>query len=305
MRGVFNASKYPNIAVTKLAAMHGCETYQDFDMFTPKLSKAYISAIFSWEGEFANHINDELCWRGTEVELGGPGLSTEIRRDIEDYPLEGFSHSYTSTGCIRDCPWCIVPRMWDGVRELDEWGYAPKMIDPNILATSDEHKIRITKKLAGRRVEWNGGLDTRLVDKSNARFIANTSTSTMFLSWDSGDDEEPLAKALENLRAVGVNPLNQVKVYILTGYEGGWESGYQRAVRVKGLGATPFIMRYQPLFGVRITYPKIYNDLAYWCNSRVGVLGFDFADFDPKIRNRMRKNISGRSDQLPLPEERG
>ncbi len=286
MRAVFNASKYPNIAAAKLAAMHGCALLTDFDLFTPKLDHADISAIFSWERDKAEQIKGELEFRGTEVGIGGTGISTEIRRDIEDYPLENFSHSYTSTGCIRDCPWCIVPRMWKGVRELDEWGYAPVMIDPNILATSEEHRAKVVKWLDGRRVEWNGGLDARLLNRKPAEFVAQTSSMMIFTAWDSGTDEIVIAHALENLKAVGINLRNRVKVYILTGYEGGWESGWYRAERVKQLGATPFIMLYQPLYGDRIVYPQEYKNLARWCNRATALWAMSFEDYRREYRRK-------------------
>jgi len=60
MRCVFNVSKYPNLAATKLASMHGCDLLPDFDLFTPSLSKAYVSAIFSWERQRATKIFEEL-----------------------------------------------------------------------------------------------------------------------------------------------------------------------------------------------------------------------------------------------------
>jgi len=102
----------------------------------------------------------------------------------------------------------------------------------------------------------------------------------LFLAWDSDpDNSEPLEKALENLRAVGVNPRNQVKVYILTVYEGGWESGYQRAAKVKELGATPFIMPYQPLYGNRIKHDRMTRDLARWCNRTQLLWSCDFSEY--------------------------
>lgn len=279
MRAVFNASKYPNVAAAKLAAMHRCPLHGSMDLFTPEYDKIYLSSIFSWE---ADKVRDWAWLRRMEskVIIGGPGWNEATDRDIEDYPLEDFSHSYTSVGCDRDCPWCIVPRQYpDGIRELDQWGYAPKMLDSNILATSGDHKVEVIKKLAGRRVEWECGLDTRLIDGIEALFIAETSTPTMFLSWDSGEDSEPLEKALDNLRSVGINPRNQVKVYILTGYEGGWESGYQRAAKVKELGATPFIMLYQPLFCERLKYPQVFKDLARWCNRAQLLWSMDFSEY--------------------------
>lgn len=283
MRAVFNASKYPNIAAAKLASMHGCELLTDFDLFTPLLTRADISAIFGWERDKAERIRGELEARGTEVCMGGTGISTETRRDIEDYPLEGFSHSYTSVGCTRNCPWCIVPRMWDGVRELDEWGYAPRMIDPNILATSEEHRARVVEKLSGRSVEWNGGIDARLLDHKAAGFVEETSSQMIFTAWDSGEDDSVIVHALESLSAVGINLRRRVKVYILTGYEGGWESGWYRAERVKQLGATPFIMLYQPLFGERIPYPQIYQSLARWCNRATLLWSCSFDEYANNI----------------------
>ena len=293
MIGVFNASEYPNVAAAKLASMYNCPLHNLMDLFTPEYDTVFLSAIFSWE---ADKVRDWAWLRRIEskVIIGGPGWNEATYEDIEDYPLEGFSHSYTSVGCIRDCPWCIVPRQYpDGIRELEDWGYAPVMLDANILATSDKHRAKVIKKLAGRRVEWNSGIDTRLVDLNNANFVAETSTPMMFLSWDSGEDSEPLEKALENLRAVGINPRNQVKVYVLTGYEGGWESGYQRAAKIKELGSTPFIMLYQPLWSERIEYPQVYKDLARWCNRAPLLWSMDFSEYgrDKAERARIREAL--------------
>ena len=113
----------------------------------------------------------------------------------------------------------------------------------------------------------------------------------MFLSWDSGEDSEPLEKALGNLRTVGINPRNQIKVYALTGYEGGWESGYQRAAKIKELGATPFIMLYQPLWSERIEYPQVYKNLVRWCNRAQLLWSMDFGEYgrDKAERERIKE----------------
>ena len=113
------------------------------------------------------------------------------------------------------------------------------------------------------------------------------------LSWDSGEDSEPLEKALENLRAVGITPRNQIKVYVLVGYEGGWESGYQRAAKIKELGATPFVMLYQPLYGNRIEYPQVYKDLARWANRAQLLWSMDFSKYgrDKAERARIREAL--------------
>lgn len=265
MISVFNASSYTNIAAEKLAAMHGCVVDDDVNLFTPVPNLAYISAIFSWEREKADLWAGHLRSQGCEVVLGGPGLSTETWRDIEDFPLGGFALSYTSAGCVRECPWCIVPRMWSGVRELNEWGYAPRMLDPNILATSWRHKESVISRLAGRRVEWNGGLDTRLVDRRNAEFAAATSSGTVFLSWDTGEDDGPIVKALENLRTVGIDPRRSVKVYILTGYEGGWTSlestgRSQAASRGRGRGRCSRLGRWRS--GISVWRPEWHFSLS-------------------------------------------
>jgi hypothetical protein len=103
MIGVFNASKYPNVAAAKLAAMHGCEVYTDFDLFTPILRKAYISAIFSWERDKAMRIGQELADRATSVQIGGTGWSSVTDPDIEDYPQE----------YINLARWCNKPQsLW-------------------------------------------------------------------------------------------------------------------------------------------------------------------------------------------------
>ena len=93
-----------------IALKHGDAWPELFDM----PDRVYISCIFGWNKAGALRLAD--AW-GEKAMVGGSGVSATIKLPPEvqamppDYDLYGNDQAigFISRGCIRKCPWCIVP----------------------------------------------------------------------------------------------------------------------------------------------------------------------------------------------------
>ena len=169
---VVNCSKTYNLAAKKLAvyyrAQHDVEEYNPSSWPTPidlHLSDQVLaSAIFSWDLPRLRTLVKDAQFYGCDVQAGGPAVihsASALEREIEadsiqtglhaceetagDYPM-----AWTSRGCIRDCPWCIVPSI-EGrtMQEKKHLEYAPLILDNNFLACLPAHQERVMQSNLG------------------------------------------------------------------------------------------------------------------------------------------------------------
>ncbi len=177
--------RFPSLPLMKLAAWHKAQG-DTVEWFIPLMNDAYnrvySSKVFSFTPDEPNLPRDVI--RGGT----GYGLSANLPDAIEhimpDYSLyPGFKASlgFTTRGCIRSCPWCVVPGKEGKIHahaELEAF-LRPDcrdvvLMDNNILA--HEHGIRQLERsiTLGLRVDCNQGLDARLiaVDDALARLLS-------------------------------------------------------------------------------------------------------------------------------------
>lgn len=86
----------------------------------------------------------------------------------------------TTTGCVRKCKFCLVPKTEGKFQELDDWEDKPILIDNNLLASSRKHFDRVIDRL----IKWgwadfNQGLDARLLTDYHAKRIAEIKKRTI------------------------------------------------------------------------------------------------------------------------------
>ena len=100
---------FPNLALMKLSAYHkarGDEVFLNFPLCQPDIT--YASCIFSWHKP--NLIEQSVIAGGSGIDLDTwlPNEVEHIMPDYSLYPNIDFSMGFTSRGCIRDCPFCLV-----------------------------------------------------------------------------------------------------------------------------------------------------------------------------------------------------
>jgi hypothetical protein len=126
---------------------------------------SFISCTFSYLKDKAEQLAEQLQTRGRSVKLGG------VAYRVWDDSVSALEHhnpdaTYTSRGCPRKCPWCIVPEMFKhGLIEFENWKPKRIICDDNVLATSKPHFDSIIDKLL---LSDETGFDFQGVD---ARFL--------------------------------------------------------------------------------------------------------------------------------------
>ena len=227
--GLFDIdSKYHNLALMKLSTWH--KSFGDqTEIYNPLMKKTYdrvyVSKIFSRHNIEEGYIPENSI-------IGGSGFSlkTVLPYDIEhikpDYSLYNLDYSlgFTTRGCIRNCKFCVVPEKEGKIREhaeveefLNPRSNVVVLLDNNFLALPS-HIKKLQKYIdKGWRMDFNQGLDARLINKENAKLLASIKHERMIRSaWDNIKDETEIIKGLELVIKEGIRPRN-ITVYILIG----------------------------------------------------------------------------------------
>lgn len=185
-------SCFPSLPLMKLSAWHktkGDRVSLYLPLFKNSYDLVYSSKVFSWTAADPNLPRDTVKG-GT-----GYGLMNKLPEKIEHimpdyslYPDFTASLGFSTRGCIRNCPWCVVPKKEGAIRanaELEEFLRPDSrdliLMDNNILA--HEHGLRQLEKsrALGLRVDCNQGLDCRIIAED--KYIAKLLTKVHWLRY--------------------------------------------------------------------------------------------------------------------------
>jgi len=246
---------------------------------------AYISVVFSWMMQDAFQRAIWLKAQGYRVMAGGPAVSMNpgCINEVADIEGEWSALSYhnpdatfTSRGCIRNCKFCAVPKIEGHLIELTDWEPKPIVCDNNLLACSLKHFDNVIDRLNPiRGVDFNQGLDARLLTKHHAERLAELDLYAVRLAWDHIGLENQYMAAFQILRDAGI-PARKIRTYVLIGYKDTPDDALYRLQTIKDLGSWPNPMRYQPLdaqrkneyVGENWTERELKNYMRYWSRLR-------------------------------------
>lgn len=239
----------------KLSAWHkqqgaSVEWYNGFDYY----DKVYMSKVFTFTPDDGRVIQaDEVVKGGTGYGMYESLFCDAINPDLSLYPLTKWydgktGYGYLTRGCIRKCPWCIVPRKEGEIRpdkDIEEVLQGNKkaiLMDNNVLA-SDYGLEQIEKIInLGCKVDFNQGLDCRLVTPDIARMLSKVKwIKYIRFSCDTTQNIAPLITVVEYLKKNGVRPRN-IFVYILV--QDVLDADLRCKV-MKELGVIPFAQPYR------------------------------------------------------------
>jgi len=259
---------------------------------------AHISVVFSWH---LDQAYQRAAWHkaaGHRVLAGGPAviLNPDYLADVAETPpptpplgippLTRFNPNATRTslGCIRHCSFCAVPKLEGHLVELTDWEPKPVVCDNNILAVSRAHFDRVIDRLKGiKGVDFNQGLDIRLIKKHHAERLAELNLVAARLAWDHSSLEPHFLRAWQLLRDAGFSK-RRIRCYILIGYKDTPQDALHRLQTVLALGSHPYAMRYQPLNSRRRneyiapqwTHRELVRYCKYWNNlNHLGSIPFE------------------------------
>jgi hypothetical protein len=275
---------YPPLGLLKLAAYHQQrgDTIRlvngiSGDGFEPDI--IYITSLFTyaWEPvhEVIKHYSAEypkakvivggiyasLCTEHLEEAFGGrieviKGLVPEIENLLPDYSLIpdwNTSILFSSRGCIRRCKFCSVPQLEpkfiakESIKHLIYPGHKKVILwDNNILASPHWRTIFDELEELGLEVDFNQGLDARLLTEDTALRLGRLRIPIVRLAYDSKGIKKSLKKAIGLLKGVGIDG-RRIVVYCLYGYLDTPEDFLKRVKDLINWGVVAYPMRYQPL----------------------------------------------------------
>lgn len=266
-----------NLAVDKIANQMRAEGHEvnispgRADMWALECEKAYLSVIFTWD--LLGMILDAklLLQKGIEIEIGGPAASAMaevVEKELgvkpfigidprfEFTPGKNYKAVFTSRGCPRGCPFCIVPIL-EGKKiiEYDDFsipvGKNPYICDNNIILTSWEHQKMVVEKVKDiRNLDFNSGFDDRIFMNDPEKYY-NLYSQTHLEAWrfayDKPEQRDPIKACADFLHEKGVNYRNII-VFCLIGYPGqSFDECQEKLQYLVDIGTSPYPQRYRPL----------------------------------------------------------
>lgn len=283
---------YPNLPLMKLSAWHKSngdlvQWYDAWDGLIEPYDKVYMSKVFSFSPDYDRPIYSN------EIEQGGSGycirvedgreiydtskennLPYEVEHIYPDYSLypdltNDTAYGFLTRGCPRGCHFCHVATK-EGQRsykvaDLNEFWRGQKKIvlnDPNILGCS-EH-IELLQQLVDSRalVEFNQGLDVRLITDKNIELIKRIPMKYIHLAYDRIQDKNIVEPKLRAFKEATGYDHHKVMVYILVNFDTSLEADLERIYFCRELDLDPFVMVYDKAHA-----DPIYKKLQRWVNN--------------------------------------
>ncbi len=209
---------FPNLALMKLSAWHKAngDSVKLYDPLFSRPDRIYASKVFSFTPDFLDYAAGD-----PEPIRGGTGYNPDVKlpEDIERmtpdyslYPEWTSAVGFLTRGCIRNCPWCIVPKKEGLLQEVDDIERVATgrkevvLLDNNFLAADKEFVREQLEKAARLRlkIDFNQGLDARLVTPENARLLAACRWIRYIrFSCDTVAMIEPIRRAVSLIREAG------------------------------------------------------------------------------------------------------
>lgn len=262
-------NNYPNLALMKISAYYKSKG-DNVEWFNPikKYDKIYSSKVFTFTKEDPYLPNNSI--------KGGTGYNNNIKLPEEidlicpDYTIYNcnVSYGFLTRGCPNKCSWCFVPSKEGDIKayqDIEDFARHKEVIlmDNNVLASS--HGIKQIEKIIDLKlkVDFNQGLDARLIDNSMAKLLSKVKwLKPLRLACDSKHQIDYIYKAVNNLRYNNCTP-SKYFVYVLVK---DIDDALERIKFLKGLYLDPFAQPYRDKEGNEPT--KEQKAFARWVNMK-------------------------------------
>lgn len=253
-------SKIANLAIMKISTYHK-RLGDNVDWYNPMFDYddtdiLYISKVFTFSDDPIKTIPMPI---NAKIIKGGSGYDYTVKlpKEIEEideldyslYPECDYSIIFTTRGCIRKCPFCIVSKK-EGylhdvkVSQLNPNGKYIMLLDNNFFANKNwRENIKILKQF-NQPIDFNTGIDLRILTEEQCEAISELKIKVIHCAWDNYADKELILPKLKMLCQY-VKPY-KITVYVLVGFENKEivETDLERVMTLKELGVNPFAMGY-------------------------------------------------------------
>jgi len=311
-------SKWFNLALMKLSTFHKKKGDKVRLLKLPKLDLTfpflheiinadlvYVSCIFSENRKKTLNLmpfNRNIVFGGSGIDLKNK-IPEEIEHAMPDYSLYNlnFSVGFTSRGCIRKCPWCIVWKKEGYIRDhapisefWDPMHTEIMLLDGNFLASPRWRENLEFIRNHRLKVNFNQGLDIRVLSEEQAEllsevhsYLSNFRDKGAFFAWDDVRDEDKVMRGIEKISQYW--PPEYLHFYVLGGYPNGdeFDDLYYRCKVLTDMGIRPYVMPYNNRVSKKIRDLKRCISSGTW---RKKGLDYAWKNYDPTLYRQMIKN---------------
>jgi len=213
-------------------------------------------------GVYASLMPEHALLSGVNPNRIFRGIYGNVEDLCPDYSLVpewnkkvGGSIIFSSRGCVRSCTFCAVPRI-EGKLNMEKksirhliWPGHKRVIlfDNNFLASSEWETVLNEIEELDLRVDFNQGLDARLISGKVAKRISEVKIDRFVrISYDYLGMGPYVKKAIKFLKSVGIDGRN-ILVYTLYNFTDSPQDLFNRIKDTLSWGAVSYPMRYQPV----------------------------------------------------------
>ena len=281
-------NRFPNLALMKLSAWHKAngDEVQWWNPMEP-FDRVYSSKVFTFTPE-EPMLPPDVIKGGT-----GYGIYEDLPEEIDSmppdysiYPKIDHAIGFITRGCIRNCPWCVVPKKEGYIRPYRKWAEVKRpdcrdnvFVDNNVLAC--DFGIEQMADMIGKdvRVDFNQGLDARLITPEAAEIISRLKWIRFIrMSCDTDAMLDTVLEKVDLLHQKGVKPY-RIFVYLLVQDV---KSAEFRALRLRDAGVDVFAQPYRD-FENKIEPTQDMRDFAIWVNRKqIFNVTRNFSEYDRK-----------------------
>lgn len=278
-----DSHNFPNLCLMKISAYykqqeHEVEWYEALNGLISEYDIVYCSKVFSFSQDY------EFPIYAKEVRKGGSGYAIRIENGVEvydkskDVPLPPeIEHCFPDYGLYpkltkgkaygfltRGCPYGKIHKYChvgakEGlcstkVADLKEFWNGQKEIilsDPNILACKDHMELLEQLATSGAAVEFNQGLDIKLITEANLEVIKRINLKSVHFAFDNYSEKDLIEPKLKRFQQETGFARDKVSCYVLTNFEtrtAGIRTDIEHALYrmyfLKQLNFQPYVMIY-------------------------------------------------------------
>jgi hypothetical protein len=240
-------SKMSNLALMKIKSYYKnkCNWYDGFSRY----DKVYISKIFNFSKDWKYYINTKDIIRGgtgCDIKSKLPEYIENCQPDYSIYPDCNYSLQKYTSGCIRNCKFCIVRKKEGYLKNIEPMNLNPKgkwiyLLDNNFFASNNwyaniKHLQSYNQKVQFEGIDLRLLTDEMIIELSKIK-VAN---QTYHTAWDNPKENltKQIEKMLKHIKSY------KIMIYVLIGFNSTFEEDYYRVMKIKELGCKPFIMPY-------------------------------------------------------------
>lgn len=287
-------SNYPNLALMKISAWHKnkgdkVEWYNPFDHY----DKLYMAKVFSFTEDYLQYITNADCIEkgetGYDIKKVLPKEIDMIQPDYDLYPQidKKTAYGFLTRGCPNKCKWCIVPKKEGNIKpymDVEEIAINGRnnliLMDNNILAS--DYGLEQIEKIVhlGLKVDFNQGLDARLVTDDIARLLAKVKWIKRIRF---GCDTQQQILEVERAAKL-IDKYGYKGEYFLYCILIDFKESFSRVNhwKIKDRRFIPYCQPYRDINKLHQIIPQWQKDMAHWTNKKSLYLSCDFKDFSPR-----------------------